>query len=86
MGHEKNLAIEARDLVRHTLDRAQSITLKKVERGKYFRILARIEADGRDVSGLLIQKGLAVSYDGGKKVKEWCAAEVKVEASGHVER
>ena len=38
--------------------------------------MARIEADGQDVSDLLIQKGLAVSYavsyDGGKKGKAWC--------------
>jgi len=69
---EKALAIQARDLVRQILGHSDSITLKDVERGKYFRIVARVEADGQDVSGLLIQKGLAVGYDGGKKVKEWC--------------
>jgi len=69
---EKQLAVKAWDLVQTTLEQAQSITLKNVERGKYFRIVARIEADGQDVSDLLIQEGLAVPYDGGTKVKDWC--------------
>ena len=30
------------------------------------------EADGQDVSGLLIQEGLAVVYDGSTKGKDWC--------------
>ncbi len=51
---------------------AQSITLKNVERGKYFRIVATVDADGQDVSDLLIQEGLAVPYDGGTKGKDWC--------------
>ena len=55
-----------------TLEQAHSITLKNVERGKYFRIVATVEADGQDVSDLLIQEGLAVPYDGGTKVKDWC--------------
>jgi len=70
--HEKDLAIEARDYVRGMLEQAQSIILKDVERGKYFRIVASVEADGQDVSDLLIQEGLAVVYDGGTKGKEWC--------------
>jgi len=55
-----------------TLLAAESITLKNVQRGKYFRLVASVEADGQDVSDLLIQEGLAVVYDGGTKVKDWC--------------
>ena len=69
---EKQLAVKARDLMHTTLEQAQSITLKNVERGKYFRLVATVEADGQDVSDLLIQEGLAVPYDGGTKGKEWC--------------
>jgi len=69
---EKQLAVKARDLVQTTLEQAHSITLKNAERGKYFRIVARIEADGQDVSEFLIQEGLAVVYDGGTKEKVWC--------------
>jgi len=58
--------------VQTTLEHAHAITLKNVERGKYFRIVATVEADGQDVADLLIQEGLAVVYDGGTKVKDWC--------------
>jgi len=57
--HEKDLAIQARDYVMGILEKAQSITLKDVVRDKYFRIVATVEADGQDVSDLLIQEGLA---------------------------
>jgi len=71
------LAYEARDLVRGLLNNAQAITLTidddpKEVRGKYFRIVGRLIADGVAVSDLLIQKKLAVLYDGGTKVKDWC--------------
>jgi len=44
----------------------------KEVRGKYFRIVTRIEADGVDISDLLIQQHLAVIYDGGSKMMDWC--------------
>ncbi len=74
---EKDLAYEVRDLVRDILNNAQTITLtiddnSKEVRGKYFRIVGRLIADGVDISELLIQKNLAVLYDGGTKVKDWC--------------
>jgi len=69
---EKVLAIKARKRVRTLLSQAQTIVLKNVQRGKYFQIVARVEADGQDVSDLLIQEGLAVVYDGGAKGKDWC--------------
>jgi hypothetical protein len=34
--------------------------------------MAKVEADGHDISELLIQKDLAVLYDGGTKTKDWC--------------
>jgi len=74
---EKNLAKEARDFVRRLFDNAQNVTLTiddnpKEVRGKYFRIVGRLLADGVDISDLLIQKNLAVPYDGGTKTKDWC--------------
>jgi len=44
----------------------------KEVRGKYFRIVGRLIADGQDISDLLIQKNLAVLYVGGTKTKDWC--------------
>jgi len=66
---EKNLAKEARELVRGLLNNAQTITLTiddnpKEVRGKYFRIVGRLIADGVDISDLLIwrQEGLKVPF------------------------
>ena len=74
---EKDLAYEARDLVQGLFDNAQTITLTidddpKEVRGKYFRIVGRLIADGVDISEVLIQKNLAVLYVGGTKTKDWC--------------
>ena len=74
---EKDLAYEARDLVRDLLNNAQTITLAiaddpKEVRGKYFRIVGRIIVDGQDLSEVLIKRQMAVPYDGGTKVKDWC--------------
>ncbi len=40
--------------------------------GKYFRIVGRPIADDMDISDLLIERQLAVLYDGGTKTKDWC--------------
>ena len=40
--------------------------------GKYFRIVGRLIADDVDISELLIERQLAVLYDGGTKTKDWC--------------
>ncbi len=69
---ERTLAIQARDLVRNMLSRASQITLRDVSRGKYFRLVAQIEADGVNVSQRLLERGLAVPYDGGTKTHKWC--------------
>ena len=45
---------------------------KKVKTGKYFRIVADVMVDGESLADELIEVGMAVSYDGGKKVKDWC--------------
>ena len=76
---EKQLARQARDLVRLALSGAEAIHLRKASRDKYFRIDARVMADGQDLSQILITHGLAVPYDGGTKTKDWC-----VEAGGDV--
>ena len=59
-------------MVRRILEKAGVITLKKTGRGKYFRIVAFVEADGMDVSDALLGSGLAVPYRGGKKTGDWC--------------
>jgi micrococcal nuclease len=70
---EAQLARDARDLARQVLSEARQIVLRGPERDKYFRILSRVEADGNDLSEMLLNKGLAVPYGGGRKVFDWCA-------------
>lgn len=74
---ERALATVARDYLLLTIRKAATVTLVLDDppakaRGKYFRILARVLADGQDVSELLIRRNLAVPYEGGKKIKDWC--------------
>lgn len=63
----KRKAIRARDYVRQRLVTAEKIELKKVERDKYFRILADVWVDDVLLSKELLVKGLAKPYDGGTK-------------------
>ena len=65
--------MQARNLVRRMLGQARRIDLLDAERGKYFRIVARVLAGGRDIVQTLLDRGMAVKYDGGTKTKEWCA-------------
>jgi len=69
---ETALAMQARNLARHMLGQARRIDLLDAERGKYFRIVARLLADGKDVGQTLIDHGMAVEYDGGTKSYDWC--------------
>lgn len=61
---DKIKAREARDFVNALLRNAFEIHLREVHRGKYFRLLAIIEADGQNVSNILLKKNLAVPYFG----------------------
>jgi len=62
--------LDPNDLV--TLEELTIDDNPKEVRGKYFRIVGRLLADGLDISDLLIERQLAVLYDGGTKVKDWC--------------
>lgn len=65
----KQQAYAAKKFVTQTFRRAKVIKLKNMERGKYFWIDADVEVDGQDLGKLLIDKGLAKPYGGGKKRK-----------------
>ena len=66
-GRVKALALAARDLTARTLNRARTVELKNIRRGKYFRLVAEVWVDGRSLADILIRKGLAKPYDGGRK-------------------
>ena len=69
---EKYDAKQAQDMVEEFLKDAERIDLKNMERGKYFRIVADVYADGENLAEALIDSGMAVKYDGGKKNTSWC--------------
>ena len=58
-------------MVADILKDAEQINLKNMERGKYFRITADVIADGESLGDMLIEAGMAVKYDGGKKTHKW---------------
>ena len=59
-------------MVEDFLKDAERIDLKNMGRGKYFRIVADVYADGENLAEVLIDTGMAVRYDGGKKINKWC--------------
>ena len=69
---EKYDAKQAQQMVADILKDAEQIDLKNMERGKYFRIAADVIVDGENLADILIETGVAVRYDGGKKTHKWC--------------
>jgi micrococcal nuclease len=69
--YEKDLALKARDFVRKKLANAKEIKLTKLQRGKYFRVVADVMIDGVSIEQELLENKLAYKYTGGKK-SSWC--------------
>ena len=69
--YEKDLALIARDFVRNKLANAKEIKLTKLQRGKYFRVVADVYLDGVSLEQELLENKLAYKYTGGKK-SSWC--------------
>ena len=69
--YEKDLALKARDFIRNKLANAKEIKLTKLQRGKYFRVVADVMIDGVSLETELLENKLAYKYSGGKK-SSWC--------------
>ena len=69
--YEKDLALKARDFVRNKLANAKEVKLTKLQRGKYFRVVADVMIDGVSLGRELLENKLAYKYTGGKK-SSWC--------------
>jgi endonuclease YncB( thermonuclease family) len=70
---EKEKARTARKLVESLLKKAKRIDLENIQRGKYFRIVADVKFDGRDLKSILLQQKLGYEYQGGRKpAMDWC--------------
>ena len=70
---EKYDAKQAQQMVADILKDADQIVLRNMERGKYFRIAADVIVDGESLGDILVETGMAIRYDGGRKVKGWCS-------------
>lgn len=69
---EKELALEAREFANSVFKAAKNIEFKDLKWDKYGgRVLSNVYLDGKLYSDLIIAKGLAKNYDGGKKIS-WC--------------
>ena len=64
----KQRAIEAKEYLEKRLSEAKKIELRKLGKDKYFRILADVFVDDSDIAKEMLEKGLAVPYDGGTKM------------------
>jgi len=73
---ERQKGDQAKKVVNKVLTPATNISLVDVRRDKYFRIVSDVIADGFVVGDVLIQHKLAVQYDGGRKVHNWCETEL----------
>lgn len=71
---EKELARKAKQHTVQMLRNAKRIELRNIDRGKYFRILADVSIDSRDLGESLVSDGLAIKYYGGAKI-DWCLDE-----------
>lgn len=68
---EKVRAKQARDYAEQLLVNAHVVLLKNLERGKYFRLVADVYYDGKNLSDTLIEEGHGRPYAGGSRVG-WC--------------
>lgn len=66
-GVVKKLALDAKRVASFYLLAADTVELRNMRRGKYFRIIAEVYVDGENLGELLIKEGLAKPYYGGKR-------------------
>lgn len=69
---ERRRARSARDRAQEILRGAEVVILHEIERGRYFRIVATVLVDGRDLGEMLIAEGHARPYDGTGARGGWC--------------
>ncbi len=66
--------LQARNAKQFTIDKlrkARNVELRNVKRGKYFRLLADVYVDNKNLGDMLVSAGLARKYDGGTR-GGWC--------------
>lgn len=63
----KEKALKAKDFVADLCQKTDSLILRNVSRGKYFRLVADVYVGDTNISAALLDAKLAVPYDGGTK-------------------
>ncbi len=66
---DKPNAIKAKNFLEKSIQNAQTIELQNIQRGKYFRIVAKLMLDGQDIAQTMIVQNLGYPYFGGTKQK-----------------
>ena len=69
---EKQHARLVQRIVESQLRKAKQVQLKNVRRGKYFRLVGDLYADGNNIAEGLLKRGLVNPYDGQSARKSWC--------------
>lgn len=73
---EKELSKKAQKYLLYRILKSKSgtIELRNVKRGKYFRVVADVWVNGRNLNKAMVRKGLAVEYLGDTKAEvNWCS-------------
>lgn len=68
---EKAMALQAKALTTRFVSNGGIVTLSKIRRDKYFRLLANVHVGEKSLADELLSAGLARTYLGGKKLG-WC--------------
>ncbi|MCC4289480.1 thermonuclease family protein [Vreelandella aquamarina] len=69
---ERELAADARIYLVERLRGAETIELRQIERGSFYRIIAEVWADGEDVGQEMLEEGYALPYVEGAGGRAWC--------------
>lgn len=69
---EEALGKDVKHFVYSQLKSYKFIDLRNCKKGKFFRLVCEVHYGNISLSQKLIEKKLAVRYDGGKKIKNWC--------------
>ena len=64
----RKISIQAKEELEKLFNSGYKIVLYNLGRDKYFRLLTSVKVGDVDVAEYMINRGLAKSYDGGKKV------------------
>ncbi|WP_417837643.1 thermonuclease family protein [Thalassospira tepidiphila] len=69
---ERQLSADARIYLVERLRSAETIELRRIERGSFYRIIAEVWVDGENVGAEMLAEGHALPYQPGQGGKAWC--------------